>query len=1446
MTKTKRLISNFFSKNFIILFLIILLSSILIYAQTTPPPPQELTSIEITTFTATTSSLHVEAGVCLKYLEVLPANVLFSFESVPTGDSQTPFQQQIVFDSCTTQNRNNVAGYFECRHSAPAQHSLTWISDCRDENDPDAIFQHGEMSCGFQDCNFNFPASLTDNAYLYIQSIGPTLDDHTAASATVVINDVSYLLTSDLQNSMNIYYREITNLLSTQNTLNISVSSGGQGRGIRIGIGSFPRCYNCEYSTTGNFIPGDYLFNGDLNDGTLDVARDQATFNIPAAQTFCPANDQRDCSSQYAGTGICTFGDETCLTDGSSWGSCTAVWPGTEICDDTSNLDEDCDGYANCDDPDCAGSTGAVIVHCPPEGYNITQFSSYYTDVDGPNGPEDAYENSTCRWGNLTCGSSSCPGSVAPSTENCADAGNLDEDCDGKSNCDDSDCVGTLACPLPDEICDNDIDDDEDGLKDCADYLDCCDSGYCADTRYCKEICDNGVDDPGDVDLLVDCADTLDCCSAPNCIGNLTYCPPPEENCNLAGDEDKNNECDYDGAACDGKGDVKCEVNMTAITGQEAICPGESFSVSCTSTVGNIDSVKATIDGMLCTEPTNPWVGNVKRFTCYAPTTAGNYNVKCMIDLQKTYSTNNTKEYTITVGGVGCCGDYADQTICDADGDCGWCSECGGNGDIFYSGSTDRCIAAGACNNVCEKNQCGATCDANNLDCSSKNECTGYANSEQECIGCLYDVYDCVVDDCLCVPTNSYDPDENINYCTGCGLRWKGDGGQNNCCGDDVDDCPIPPEDCTNGIDDDGDSYADCDDSDCLCNVPECDWPLYPICRSTEICTDGIDNDDDGLIDCNDIEDCCQSTFCSGNPPCTCASNDFILIQGDKTFKQKRDSSMDDMYASFTIGRMTRDNDNNLLYPDPNGAKQNDPKIEIRMNNIRSVQLGDCKANSSVWKYGDVSFPKYFLLPDLLDKTVDEAIMPYKNEFIFKLNLDTMLLPVSDTTTRLENGEDYKFPIHECIENTNAICKVNLTKSLYYDGNWIMDCPDEQERVKVRVEFEDIKAHEYTLQRLDEGRKFQDETVETINWIYNKIINPINNLCSIVPTAATALRGIGSPLEISGAVLNKVFGSWVPGADTATKIMYLGGQYTYCAGQGLMKEVYNKKFYGDLTMATLCNLITCSPMVSFGDMAHGGMADAANDFFSFTDLDVSGDAGAVVKNILPPLQFSTSQNYMMSLGSFCILGVMEGFKTYAELKCEQLKCNYKKELGELPRDTKCSQLFAEEVCNNLIGRIFNMIGPFRMLEQLRTWVLSWLDLPGRIVGAAFNLICTLEPGGKGFWGSGGQGGFDAKDVKCPGGALGDFKDGNSEISFTGIFQILTCHVPKAYVGVKRFIETWFVPCKDNPENTCINNPYDGMFDFNKLKCNFETEEKLVSVPRSVQCPSNPIHPIRIT
>ncbi len=78
---------------------------------------------------------------------------------------------------------------------------------------------------------------------------------------------------------------------------------------------------------------------------------------------------------------------------------------------------------------------------------------------------------------------------------------------------------------------------------------------------------------------------------------------------------------------------------------------------------------------------------------------------------------------------------------------------------------------------------------------------------------------------------------------------------------------------CSDGLDNDGDGHKDCDDFDCSKNPnvtvckdagkPDSGKPADAGSENTDIlCSDGIDNDGDGYVDCNDFD-------CSKNPSVT-------------------------------------------------------------------------------------------------------------------------------------------------------------------------------------------------------------------------------------------------------------------------------------------------------------------------------------------------------------------------------------------------------------------------------------------------------------------------------------------------------------------------------------------------------------------------------------------------
>jgi hypothetical protein len=123
------------------------------------------------------------------------------------------------------------------------------------------------------------------------------------------------------------------------------------------------------------------------------------------------------------GVGICGGGTETCLADGSGYGSCVGeVTPVAESC--ASLADDDCDGQVNEQDAGCACVPGTM--------------ASCYT------GPAGTAGVGPCVAGSKTCnanglGYGPCLGEVTPGPESCASA--VDDDCDGQVNEQDAGCV---------------------------------------------------------------------------------------------------------------------------------------------------------------------------------------------------------------------------------------------------------------------------------------------------------------------------------------------------------------------------------------------------------------------------------------------------------------------------------------------------------------------------------------------------------------------------------------------------------------------------------------------------------------------------------------------------------------------------------------------------------------------------------------------------------------------------------------------------------------------------------------------------------------------------------------------------------------------------------------------------------------------------------------------
>ncbi|MBU2441166.1 MAG: carboxypeptidase-like regulatory domain-containing protein, partial [Nanoarchaeota archaeon] len=254
----------------------------------------------------------------------------------------------------------------------------------------------------------------------------------------------------------------------------------------------------------------------------------------------------------------------------------------------------------------------------------------------------------------------------------------------------------------------------------------CCDPSQIGEKKwsYCGDgKCNTACGENGNTCIS-------DCCSA--------------EVCTLGtGDEDCDSETNWDSS--DGiHGDNNCAVGVTAVAVSDTTpCPGETITVSCTSTVANINSIQAFIDSTNIESGFLGWSGSVARFQWPAPSTTGSHTVKCSIDTSKSYKSGTDKTTTITVGGSSCCSQYtpSGSGTCEADTACDWCPECSSR---QYSGGTGRCVATGTCSFACSVGSCTAQCDA-----STNPSCT---------IGGYPGIRNCNLATCLwgsCIPTGT-------------------------------------------------------------------------------------------------------------------------------------------------------------------------------------------------------------------------------------------------------------------------------------------------------------------------------------------------------------------------------------------------------------------------------------------------------------------------------------------------------------------------------------------------------------------------------------------------------------------------------------------------------------------------------------------------------------------
>lgn len=241
-------------------------------------------------------------------------------------------------------------------------------------------------------------------------------------------------------------------------------------------------------------------------------------------------------------------------------------------------IDNDCDGFFNCDDPDCSEDPACASAVCDPGPPPETQDCS-------------TGESGICSEGTQTCQLDrtwgDCVRNNNPTIEVCDDVGELDEDCDGDSNCNDiDDCaddpICISACVItedPEETCNDGVDNN------CEDGIDCADPDCTLDPACdCLQLtCDNdgGWCQYGNEDTECVCMEPE--CKIPTVCGEYTTplsCENDGHTANLAATDPQrspscsNYRCEWEDYDNSDTGDDECVFKET--------CPNPDGEGSCT------------------------------------------------------------------------------------------------------------------------------------------------------------------------------------------------------------------------------------------------------------------------------------------------------------------------------------------------------------------------------------------------------------------------------------------------------------------------------------------------------------------------------------------------------------------------------------------------------------------------------------------------------------------------------------------------------------------------------------------------------------------------------------------------------------------------------------------------------------------------------------------------
>jgi hypothetical protein len=429
------------------------------------------------------------------------------------------------------------------------------------------------------------------------------------------------------------------------------------------------------------------------------------------------------------------------------------TWAASGSCNDGS--DNDCDGLFDCADTDCAGDP-ACCTTTDICGNGQDDDCDGLTDTDDPDCCTDPGEDWLSNWygdasvaGQYCCGDESGEHSFSGSRQAEAktfgtgwqtatlvtNGNNYDVCCNSADDCVHyRTCLapGSTLASNPDWVCNDESSSTPSTLYECAEAT------LCQGPKGDKEC----YNDAGAYQWLS---------SVPSEGGS--------SECSDGLDNDCDGEEDYDSYSTPNKGDSGCAVSVSSCFSSDSSPEqGETFTVSCTASPANVNSIDAIASsGGSCSF--TGWSGSDAEFTC-SFTSTGSKTVTCTIDSTKSYQSGNNRVCSLNVQTPSCSGSPASRN-CGTDL-CGIQTQICSAGSWTYTGAT--CV--------------GDTSNYVTISCTAPNSCGGTCRDYCEPDG-SYDGtcdYSCTTSDNYCDhDCNSGTPNIcQAASCPGCGMCGDG------------------------------------------------------------------------------------------------------------------------------------------------------------------------------------------------------------------------------------------------------------------------------------------------------------------------------------------------------------------------------------------------------------------------------------------------------------------------------------------------------------------------------------------------------------------------------------------------------------------------------------------------------------------------------------------------